>query len=315
MTQQHTDVQHERLHLKAGELVEVRPYDEILETLDADGTYRGLPFMPEMRKFCGRKSHVYRRANRFCYEGSRQRLMDDAVFLEDMRCDGEKHDGCGKACLVFWNEAWLKRSTGQPSTEPYTPEEKLPPHGNFPTKVGERYFCQSSQLGNASYAWTKANFKPFLIDLTSGNMGFFELIKALYITAARMLGPRKYTKVCGDMFGTLTKTPALPLGLKPGEYVQIKSPEEIMATLDTVGRNRGMHFSPEMLSQCGVKAEVLHRVEKIILERSGVMQELKDTVILKGVGCDGACRKGCPRDTYPFWREAWLKRVDQAGGR
>jgi hypothetical protein len=312
MTQQHTDVEHERLHLKAGELVEVLSYDEILETLDADGTYRGLPFMPEMRKFCGRKAHVYRRANRFCYEGSRQRLMDDAVFLEEMRCDGESHDGCDKACLVFWNEAWLRRSSGESTTGPYLPEKKLPPKGKFPTKVGDRYFCQSSQLGNASYEWRKANFKPFLVDLTSRNMSVFELFKALYITAARMVGRRSYKKVCGDLFGTLTKTPALPLGLKPGEFVQIKSAEEIMETLDTSGRNRGMHFSPEMLQHCGEKHEVLHRVEKIILERAGVMQDLKDTVILKGVGCDGACRKGCPRDTYPFWREAWLKRLDKA---
>jgi hypothetical protein len=70
-----------------------------------------------------------------------------------------------------------------------------------------------------------------------------------------------------------------------------------------------MQFAPEMLEHCGKKYQVLHRVEKIILERSGMMQQLKDTVILKEVGCNGACRKGCPRDTYPFWREAWLTRV------
>jgi hypothetical protein len=83
-----------------------------------------------------------------------------------------------------------------------------------------------------------------------------------------------------------------------------------METLDKWGRNRGMQISPEMLEYCGGHFQVLHRVEKIILERSGMMQALKDTVVLKNVGCNGACRKGCPRDTYPFWREAWLKKVD-----
>ena len=124
-----------------------------------------------------------------------------------------------------------------------------------------------------------------------------------------MFGTRSYLKVCGDLFGVLSKTPGITLGLQPGDWVQVKSEKAIMATLDKAGRNRGMQFAPEMLEHCGKKYQVLHRVEKIILERSGMMQPLKDTVILKNVGCGGACRKGCPRNTYPFWREAWLTRI------
>ena len=307
--QPHPAAAGKKLNLHAGDLVQVKSYDEIRAMLDADGTYAGLPFMPEMRKFCGRKVRVAKRANRFCYEGSRMRIMKDTVFLEGMRCDGLSHDGCNKACMVFWNEDLLTRADGEPTTDPYPAESALPSAEGWVTKEGDRYYCQSSQLANATQDWKHSNFKPFVEDITSGNMTVWELTKALWITFARMFGPRSYLKVCGDLFGVLSKTPGISLGLQPGEWVQVKSAEEIMATLDKAGRNRGMQFAPEMLEHCGKKYQVLHRVEKIILERSGMMQPLKDTVILKNVGCGGACRKGCPRDTYPFWREAWLTRV------
>ena len=47
-----------------GDLVTVRPLDEILATLDEQGTLDKLPFMPEMRTFCGRQFRVSRRAFR-----------------------------------------------------------------------------------------------------------------------------------------------------------------------------------------------------------------------------------------------------------
>ena len=40
---------------RPGDLVEVKSADEILATLDADGTLDHLPFMPEMVEFCGAK--------------------------------------------------------------------------------------------------------------------------------------------------------------------------------------------------------------------------------------------------------------------
>ena len=39
----------------------------------------------------------------------------------------------------------------------------------------------------------------------------------------------------------------------------------------------------------------------------------KDCIILEGSVCSGECSTGrwfCPREIYPFWREAWLRRVD-----
>ena len=57
------------LNLRAGDLVEVLGVDEILATLDDRGRYEGLPFMPEMLQFCGRRLRVASRADKTC--GSR----------------------------------------------------------------------------------------------------------------------------------------------------------------------------------------------------------------------------------------------------
>ena len=92
----------------------VRPPEEILATLDADGTRDGLPFMPEMLSMCGKPFRVERRAEQTCVDvlppvkPHRRFAADDVVFLDGPRCDGGGHDGCKRGCKVFWKEAWLR---------------------------------------------------------------------------------------------------------------------------------------------------------------------------------------------------------------
>jgi len=96
-----------------GEVVRVRAEAEILATLDERGEIDGLPFMPEMRRFCGQAFRVHRRADKTCdtITGSLgARRMRDAVHLESVRCNGADHGGCEAACLLFWKEAWLERT-------------------------------------------------------------------------------------------------------------------------------------------------------------------------------------------------------------
>ena len=54
--------------IRVGDLVEVKPPNEILHTLDADGTLGYLPFMPEMFPFSGRRFRVQRVARKACIE-------------------------------------------------------------------------------------------------------------------------------------------------------------------------------------------------------------------------------------------------------
>src|SRR5580700_501108 len=95
--------------LRVGDWVEVRSKDEILRTLDASGQLDGMPFMPEMFAFCGKKFQVYKRAHKTCDTvfPVRGRRVADAVHLET-RCDGSAHGGCQASCLIFWKDAWLK---------------------------------------------------------------------------------------------------------------------------------------------------------------------------------------------------------------
>jgi hypothetical protein len=96
--------------LHAGEWVEVRSREEILQTLDRNGQLDGLPFMPEMFEACGKRYRVFKRAHKTCDppNGLQGRRMPSAVHLDEFRCDGAAHGGCQAKCLVFWKDAWLK---------------------------------------------------------------------------------------------------------------------------------------------------------------------------------------------------------------
>jgi hypothetical protein len=82
-----------RLDLRAGDVVEVRSREEILATLDPDGTLDALPFMPEMLEFCGKRFTVAKRADKTCdtIQHSGLRRMTDTVHLEGTRCSGAAH--------------------------------------------------------------------------------------------------------------------------------------------------------------------------------------------------------------------------------
>jgi hypothetical protein len=117
-------------------------------------------------------------------------------------------------------------------------------------------------------------------------------------------------------FGTIPDgqpTPVKTLNLQPGELVRIKPHEEILKTLDTRNRNRGLYFDAEEVPYCGGTYRVLKHVTKIVNERTGRLQEMKTPcVILDSVICQSRyseCRLFCPRSIYPYWREVWLERV------
>jgi hypothetical protein len=101
----------EPLYLRPDEWVEVRSLDEISQTLDEKRKHKGLLFMPEMEKFCGKKFKVFKIVKIIKLEstGEIRKLKTPSIFLEGIYCDGERHEGCGRSCFHFWKEAWLKR--------------------------------------------------------------------------------------------------------------------------------------------------------------------------------------------------------------
>src|SRR3954465_8683256 len=104
------------LHLRAGDVVEVRSKTEILATLDESGRRESLPFIPQMLQDCGQRFRVCKRADKACdaVRKTGSRRMMHAVHLEGARCDGSAHGGCQAAGFLFWKEGWLETAAAHP---------------------------------------------------------------------------------------------------------------------------------------------------------------------------------------------------------
>jgi len=140
----------------------VRGEEEILATLDDQGTLDALPFMPEMRRYCGGRYQVKARADRTFAEHAGLRRMRDAVHLSDVRCDGSAHDGCGRSCLMFWKEAWLERCAQVAEADtPIAPATVAGPT-SLSTRRGARYFCQATELAHATRPIRISELRQFL---------------------------------------------------------------------------------------------------------------------------------------------------------
>jgi hypothetical protein len=97
---------------------------------------------------------------------------------------------------------------------------------------------------------------------------------------------------------------------KCGDIVEVRSRDEILATLDARGALAGMPFMPEMLQFCGRQftvAAVAHKTCDTVTRTGG--RKLDRMVHLQGTRCDGSAHGGCEADCNLFWREEWLKRV------
>jgi len=198
-----------------------------------------------------------------------------------------------------------------------------------------RYSCQTTRLFAATEPLPWWNPAQYVRDFTSGNHSFGTVVRTLLLswmgalTRVRWgysLFRRLYDLTHRALFGTRSvemklanpipsPTPRADLDLAPGECVQVKPADAILATLDARMKNRGMWFDVEATAFCGKQFRVERRVERLIDERTGEMIEMKTpAVILEGVRCPGrysTTRLLCPRAIPPYWREIWLQRVPQ----
>lgn len=316
------------LRLRAGDLVEVRPAEEILATLDTNGALDALPFMPEMLQYCGKQFRVYKRANKTCDTITpwSLRRLENSVHLEGLRCDGAAHGGCQAGCLLFWKEAWLRRAR---SDSPAVPRNSRAPRltlevlhqktrksSNPVTPEEDVFTCQATELQRFSVPMSVWDVRHYIQDLISGNVPFTMMVRSLGILLFNQLQrfrkggeyPMWFRSHARPVVG---RTPAKTLGLKAGDFVQINDRDDILNTLDVRERNRGLSFDREMVKYCGGKYRVLRRVEKILNERTGKMMNLpNDCIMLEGVICVGDLHGFCPRSIYSYWREIWLRRVE-----
>jgi hypothetical protein len=210
---------------------------------------------------------------------------------------------------------------------------------------GPRYVCQATELLNASQRMSRWDLRQYIEDYVSGNVdlktfarGALYRFSALAVRASERWGGRfgaadalakplmagydafqrllpmgvPYPRRTGSIpKGTKTPEPALNAGsLHAGSWVRVKSYPEILTTLNTENKNRGLYFDAEHVPYCGKLLRVRSLVSQILDERTGYMLRFKiPAVILEGAYCLGAYsdkRMFCPRAVYPYWRAAWL---------
>ncbi len=311
--------------LRPGDRVVVRAPSDILASLDGSGALGVVPFMPEMLRYYGRIFTVSRRVEKICDTicpvGSRR--MVDTVFLDDLRCDGSGHDGCQAACRLYWKDDWLARMAPnalpprRPDDAALTALARVAEANARQARNREYHRCQATEAPRASTKLHGWDLRQYLREAQSGN-----------VTWGRMLAMLAFRILPWELRGLLRRPAAQlprerrkrgapqppPLDLQPGEWVEVRSPIEIARTLDRNNSHRGLYFSaPEMATECGKRYRVRRRVSRIIEESSGRMLIMKnDCIELEGPVCTGDRSFGrwfCPREIYPYWREAWLRRV------
>ena len=100
-------------NIQVGELVKIKKYEDILETVDDKLTNRGMAFHPEMVTNCGKTFRVSQRLKKIMNEktGQLMELKNECLVLEGLYCVGHftKPIYCPRATYPYWREIWLER--------------------------------------------------------------------------------------------------------------------------------------------------------------------------------------------------------------
>jgi hypothetical protein len=334
----------------AGDWVTVRSAREILATLDENAQLEGMPFMPQMLAYCDKRFRVWKRAHKTCDTALSlgPRKLENAVHLENLRCDGQAYGGCQQMCLLYWKDAWLRPAdapaAGHPepaavaSTNPVCTESRVwsATVRSDGTSANPLYVCQATQLPHVTTALSMWDVRQYYEDVTSGNARFVRMIYPLFFflyhsVATSGLGIGSAMRWVYDLIQQLRggllypwrkpriskgqRTPTQVLDIQEGETVRVKSYDQILGTIDTDYKNRGMAFHAELVPYCGKTLKVIKRIERIIDEKSGRLVVLKNPcIVVEKTECEGVYGKPlfCPRGCYAYWREIWLERPDQS---
>jgi hypothetical protein len=288
----------------------------------------------------------------------RTRRLKDAVHLEtrcDGQAHDDCHAGCLLYWKVQWlkpvepateelvslNSHPAVQAAHNPISGRVCTEAAISAHTRVADSSGDAptYICQATHVQQATQALAWWDIRQYLEDYSSGNVGLNRLVSGLAYSgyhhlaqAGIGLGPvmrwfyGKFSFLWGGGLyprkpGLIPEgdpTPSGKLNLQPGELVRIKPHAEILKTVDTSNRNRGMHWDAELVPYCGGTYRVAKRVTRLIDEKTGKMMEMKNPcIILDSVVCQARyspCRMLCPKSMYPYWREIWLERVEEKNG-
>ena len=301
-----------------GDMVEIKSLPEILSTLNADGSLGGMPFQPEMIRFCGQRVRVFRCLDKI-YDYGRTRLMrrlPGSLLLSNLRCDGNAHGGCQASCYLIWRVEWLRHSTESSAAArgdaPADPALVPAVVAGGVLKNG-MHRCQFTDLHACSREYGWQAWRKDLTPLVSGNYSLCAWLVALltrhFNTVQKLRRGQTFPAMSGIGAHLSPEGPAL----SQGDRVVVRSAEEIARTLNRSGKNRGLWFDTDMIKHCGHEYRVQSRIERIIDDSNGQMRQMKSPCIaLEGIDYSGEGLNFNAQHDPTFWRECWLRRVDEA---
>ena len=103
---------------------------------------------------------------------------------------------------------------------------------------------------------------------------------------------------------------ATKIALRAGDWVEVRSKEEILATLDQNARLEELPFMPQMFQYCGKRFKVFKRAHKTCDTVNGTGGRWVANAVHLELRCDGQAYGGCQAACVIFWKEAWLKPID-----
>lgn len=100
---------------------------------------------------------------------------------------------------------------------------------------------------------------------------------------------------------------------RAGQWVEVRSEEEILASLDSSGRLERLPFMPEMLEYCGRRFRISKTAHKTCdTIHHFVGRRMEHTVHLEDLRCDGQAHGGCQAGCLLFWKTMWLKPISRS---
>ena len=95
---------------EVGEIIRVRPKQEIESLLKGRNELKGCSWMPQMWQYCGTEQKVYKRVKRFLDERDYLVKRCKGIYLlEGVFCGGvDDLGGCDRSCFFFWRKEWLQ---------------------------------------------------------------------------------------------------------------------------------------------------------------------------------------------------------------
>ena len=101
-----------KVKFTVGEIVKIKPREEIRLNLSPDNKLEGCFFMDKMWEYCGQEVKIVKIVKSFWNNDRMLKCRIPIYILEGLLCDGKiksfDHQ-CDRSCFFLWHENWLEK--------------------------------------------------------------------------------------------------------------------------------------------------------------------------------------------------------------